>query len=78
MSLNILMVVFKRVFNFFIHLPYQTIKDHTVVSHTVTHNFSLLISFHMSNNVTNSFLFAPVKAIAHKFLLVIDWDVIWT
>ena len=34
MSHSILMVVFKHVFNFFIHLPYQTIQDHTEVCHT--------------------------------------------
>ena len=52
--------------------PYKTTQKY------VTHNFPFLIPFNMSNTITNSFLFAPVKAIAHKFLLVIDWDAIWT
>ena len=53
-SRNNLLVVFECVFSFFIHLSYH---DHTV-SNTVTHNFSLFISFHMSDTVTYDFLFA--------------------
>ena len=55
--------------HFFIHLPYHNIKDHTL-----SHTTSLFSSLFMCQTLSRA-----VSCLhPSKFLLVIDWDVIWT
>ena len=54
-----------------LHLTHHVIKDYTA-SHTVTHNFSLVISHTLSRTILVYTLIYPVKAIiVDKFLLLI-------